>query len=152
MTYSHAPPRHAHAIAALPDATHWDQVVTSLGHEHLRRHDLHHTGLTWFADAGIPAHVLRKIAGHGSLLTTQRYLHPDLTQITNAGTALTAHLNPVRTPASLAVQPAPGHRRWTGWSPTGPQETRKGGTGFLRYRLRPAKTLVGTTGFEPATP
>ncbi|MFJ2172110.1 hypothetical protein ACIQVO_04550 [Streptomyces sp. NPDC101062] len=29
---------------------------------------------------------------------------------------------------------------------------RKGGTGFLRYRLRPAKTQVGTTGFEPATP
>ncbi|MER8089217.1 tyrosine-type recombinase/integrase [Streptomyces sp. NPDC058316] len=94
-------------------------MVTSLGHEHLRRHDLRHTGLTWLADVGVPAHVLRKIAGHGSLLTTQRYLHPDMTQITNAGHA---------------------------------QETRKGGTGFLRYRLRPAKKQVGTTGFEPATP
>ncbi|BCJ75145.1 hypothetical protein CS0771_46890 [Catellatospora sp. IY07-71] len=29
------------------------------------------------ADAGVPVHVLRKIAGHGSLTTTQRYLHPD---------------------------------------------------------------------------
>lgn len=28
----------------------------------------------------------------------------------------------------------------------------EGGTGFLRYRLRPAETQVGTTGFEPATP
>ncbi|MFJ9033132.1 tyrosine-type recombinase/integrase [Streptomyces sp. NPDC102274] len=99
------------STAVLRDATHWDEVVTSLGHEHLRRHDLRHTGLTWFADAGVPAHVLRKIAGHGSLLTTQRYLHPNMTQITNAGAALTAHLNPVRTPVSLAVQPAPGHRR-----------------------------------------
>ncbi|SCG04902.1 MULTISPECIES: site-specific integrase [unclassified Streptomyces] len=104
-----------------------------------------HTGLTWFADAGVPAHVLRKIAGHGSLLTTQRYFHPDMTQITNAGNALTA-------PITLAVQPAPGHHRWTDWSPPGTQQARKGGTGFLRYRLRPAKTLVGTTGFEPATP
>ena len=59
----------------LRDATHWDEVVTQLGYEHLVRHDLRHTGLTWMADAGVPVHVLRKIAGHGSLTTTQRYLH-----------------------------------------------------------------------------
>ncbi|MCN0152068.1 hypothetical protein NDQ86_08150 [Salinispora arenicola] len=41
-------------------------MVTALGYEHLRRHDLRHTGLTWMADAGVPVHVLRKIAGHGS--------------------------------------------------------------------------------------
>ncbi|MFE5091884.1 tyrosine-type recombinase/integrase [Streptomyces sp. NPDC056638] len=99
------------STAVLRDATHWDEVVTSLGHEHLRRHDLRHTGLTWFADAGVPAHVLREIAGHDSLLTTQRYLHPDMTQISNAGHALTAHLNPIRTPLTLAVQPAAGRRR-----------------------------------------
>jgi Phage integrase family len=61
----------------LRDATHWDEVVTALGYEHLRRHDLRHTGLTWMADAGVPVHVLRKIAGHGSLTTTQRYLQPE---------------------------------------------------------------------------
>ncbi|GAA0411574.1 hypothetical protein GCM10009530_75100 [Microbispora corallina] len=61
--------------AVLRDATHWDDVVTRLGYEHLRRHDLRHTGLTWMPDAGVPVHVLRKIAGHGSLTTTQRYLH-----------------------------------------------------------------------------
>ena len=44
------------------------------------------------ADAGVPVHVLRKIAGHGSLTTTQRYLHPDRQSITEAGDALTAHL------------------------------------------------------------
>ncbi|MGV9270416.1 tyrosine-type recombinase/integrase [Kitasatospora sp. NPDC003701] len=53
--------------AVLRDATHWDEVVVALGFEHLRRHDLRHTGLTWMADAGVPLHVLRKIAGHGSL-------------------------------------------------------------------------------------
>lgn len=63
--------------AVLRDATSWDEVVSKLGHDHLRRHDLRHTGLTWMADAGVPLHHLRKIAGHGSLTTTQRYLHPD---------------------------------------------------------------------------
>ncbi|XIE81003.1 tyrosine-type recombinase/integrase [Streptomyces sp. SBR177] len=89
------------STAVLRDATHWDEVVSRLGYEHLRRHDLRHTGLTWFADAGVPVHVLRKIAGHGSLTTTQRYLHPDLRQITAAGAALTAHLSVLRAPRTL---------------------------------------------------
>ncbi|HEV2374876.1 MAG TPA: hypothetical protein VGS19_22300 [Streptosporangiaceae bacterium] len=45
------------------------------------------------ADAGVPVHGLRKIAGHGSLTTTQRYLHPDQQTITDAGLALSAHLS-----------------------------------------------------------
>jgi len=81
------------STAVLRDATHWDEVVTELGYEHLRRHDLRHTGLTWMADAGVPIHVLRKIAGHGSLTTTQRYLHPDQQSVTDAGEALSAHLS-----------------------------------------------------------
>jgi len=77
--------------AILRDATHWGEVVTKLGYDYLRRHDLRHTGLTWMADAGVPVHVLRKIAGHGSLMTTQRYLHPDRRSILDAGQALSAH-------------------------------------------------------------
>lgn len=79
--------------AVLRDATHWDEVVTQLGYEHLRRHDLRHTGLTWMADAGVPLHVLRKVAGHGNITTTQRYLHPDQQAIHAAGAALSAFLN-----------------------------------------------------------
>jgi integrase len=78
--------------AVLRDATHWDEVVTKLGYEHLRRHGLRHTGLTWMADAGVPLHVLRVIAGHGSLQTTQRYLHPDLQQLAMAGVSLSRYL------------------------------------------------------------
>ncbi|MFG3019276.1 tyrosine-type recombinase/integrase [Streptomyces sp. NPDC048254] len=89
------------STAVLHDATHWNEVVTRLGYEHLRRHDLRHTGLTWLADAGVPIHVLRRIAGHGSLITTQRYLHPDIHKITAAGTALSAHLNVLRAPRTL---------------------------------------------------
>lgn len=44
------------------------------------------------ADAGVPLHVLRLIAGHGSLSTTQRYLHPDLHCVARAAHTLNAHL------------------------------------------------------------
>lgn len=37
-------------------------------------------------DAGVPVHVLRKIAGHGSLTTTRRYLHPDQAAVSAAAT------------------------------------------------------------------
>ena len=84
------------STAVLRDATHWDDVVTALGFEHLRRHDLRHTGLTWMADAGVLVHVLQKIAGHGSLSTTQRYLHPNQSAIEDAGAALSAHLTAPR--------------------------------------------------------
>lgn len=87
--------------AVLRDATHWDEVVTKLGNEHLRRHDLRHTGLTWMADAGIPVHHLRKIAGHGSLTTTQRYIHVEHSDIVAAGDLLSNYLR--------------------GWSQTGPK-------------------------------
>ncbi len=80
------------STAVLRDATHWDDVVSRLGYEHLRRHDLRHTGLTWMADAGVPVHHLRKIAGHGSLMTTQRYLHPDRHSVTDAGELLSNYL------------------------------------------------------------
>lgn len=46
-------------------------------------------------------HILRKIAGHGSLTTAQRYLHPDVHKITAVGAALSAHLSVLRAPRSL---------------------------------------------------
>jgi hypothetical protein len=61
------------------------------------------------SDAGVPVHVLRKIAGHGSLVTTQRYLHPDAQSIPDASVALSAHL------ALEKGSPVPE------WSPNGPQ-------------------------------
>jgi integrase len=90
------------STAVLRDATHWDDVVAELGYDHLRRHDLRHTGLTWMADAGVPVHVLRMIAGHGDLATTQRYLHPNHQRLKDAGAALNRFL----------TEP---------WSPNGPQ-------------------------------
>jgi integrase len=103
--------------AVLRDATSWDEVVTKLGYEHLRRHDLRHTGLTWMADAGIPIHHLRKIAGHGSLTTTQRYLHPDRDSVSNAGVLLSKHLAVSTNDPQMA--PTPARSRSTRDRPTG---------------------------------
>lgn len=91
------------ATGVLRDATHWDEVVTKLGYEHLRRHDLRHTGLTWMADAGIPLHRLQKIAGHTDPRITERYLHPDWKSLNEDGNRLTAHLRSRRGPVLKVV-------------------------------------------------
>jgi len=70
--------------AALRDATGLDQMVASLGFPRLRRHDLRHAGATWFANAGIPIHVVSDILGHASVETTRAYLHTDDNALQNA--------------------------------------------------------------------
>ncbi|MFG2561113.1 hypothetical protein [Streptomyces sp. NPDC048496] len=111
------------STAVLRDATHWNDVVTKLGYEHLRRLDVRHTGLTGFADAGVQVHVLRKIAEHGSLTITQKYPHPDVHKITAAGAALSAHLSMLRAPRSPPSPIVVARRHGQGrWSPTGPQK------------------------------
>ena len=42
----------------------------------LRLYDLRHTYLTRLGEAGADAFTIRKMAGHSSILTSQRYVHP----------------------------------------------------------------------------
>ncbi|NKY28530.1 tyrosine-type recombinase/integrase [Nocardia gamkensis] len=91
------------STGVLRRATHWDAVVAKLGYEHLRRHDLRHTGLTWFADAGVPVHRLQKIAGHTDPRITQRYLHPDIQALVEDGNLLSQHLRSPRGPQLRVV-------------------------------------------------
>ncbi|MFF3109336.1 tyrosine-type recombinase/integrase [Kitasatospora sp. NPDC057904] len=93
------------STAVLRDATHWDDVTRDLDYEHLRRHDLRHTGLTWMADAGILPHILKEIAGHRLITTTQRYFHPDVLRTLEAGQALTHHLEKLQRNGQIT-------RRW----------------------------------------
>lgn len=79
--------------AGLRDRTHWDQVVTTLGYQHLVRHTLRHTGLTWYADAGVPLHRLQQIPGHADSRVTERYIRPDHTNLTEDGQLLCKHLH-----------------------------------------------------------
>ncbi|SDW63632.1 Phage integrase family protein [Saccharopolyspora shandongensis] len=129
--------------AVLRDATHWDEVVDKLGFEHLLLHDLRHTGLTWLADAGVKVHDLRKIAGHASLTTTQRYLHTSHQSVTDAGALLSKHLRRSTDGPQLRVVRAAGKisrrtaRRPVTWIFSVV-------TGLLNW--------VELTGFEPVTP
>ncbi|QLY33976.1 site-specific integrase [Nocardia huaxiensis] len=79
-------------ITVLRRATNWDAVVAELGYEHLRRHSLRHTGLTWFADAGVSEHLLQDIAGHSDPRVTKLYLHPGAAAFQQAGNLLSLHL------------------------------------------------------------
>lgn len=78
--------------AALRNATDWDALVASLGLPGLRRHDLRHAGATWFANAGVPIHVVSDILGHASVETTRAYLHTDDTALENAAARMNQHL------------------------------------------------------------
>jgi integrase len=78
--------------AALRNATDWDALVASLGLPGLRRHDLRHAGATWFANAGVPIHVVSDILGHASVETTRAYLHTDNTALQNAAVRISEHL------------------------------------------------------------
>jgi integrase len=78
--------------AALRDATDWDDLVKSLGLPGLRRYDLRHAGATWFANAGIPIHVVSDILGHGSVETIRAYLHTDTTELQKAAARMNQHL------------------------------------------------------------
>ncbi len=147
-------PRGGHiSTAVLRDATHWDEVVTRLGYEHLCRHDLRHTGLTWFADAGVPVRVLRKIAAriahHHAAVPAPR-CPPDHRRRRRP------HRSPQRAPRStVPVEPDRG-RPLTRSSCVGPQVVPRNDQGAVSDRSETAPDLrlrkVGTTGFEPATP
>lgn len=41
----------------------------------LRWHDLRHEALSRLADEGVPVHELQMLAGHASIVTTQRYMN-----------------------------------------------------------------------------
>lgn len=65
-------------------ATKWNQLVRELGYPDLRRYDLRHTGATWYANAGVPLHVVSDILGHTSIETTRSYLHTSGTELSLA--------------------------------------------------------------------
>ena len=77
---------------SLRRATNWDRLTRDLGHPGLRRHDLRHAGATWFANAGVPLHVISDILGHTSLETTKAYLHIDSAELALAAREVNQYL------------------------------------------------------------
>jgi len=78
----------------------------------LVRHGLRHTALTWMADAGVPLHVLQRVAGHQDPAVTTGYLHPDVQATLDAGVAYSAFWarSGPDSSALRLVDPAPGVR------------------------------------------
>ena len=125
--------------AVLRDATHWDEVVRALGYEHLRRHDLRHTGLTWMADAGVPLHVLRLIAGHGSLTPPSATSTPTCKRSWTPAALLSEHLR-----RSQKVPNFGPSRSWRRAPLTPTRSIQGGGRPGLRTR-KGRHPLVGDT-------
>lgn len=73
-------------------ATRWSALVRELGYPGLRRHDLRHTGATWFANAGVPLHIVSDILGHASIETTRTYLHSDNADLLRAAQEINRHI------------------------------------------------------------
>jgi len=85
-------------------------LVNSVGHQHKRVrdrlvlnegfvvHSLRHTALTRLGEAGVDVFTLKRIAGHSSVTTSERYVHPSDSAVEAAFERLqVAHL--VGTPA-----------------------------------------------------
>ncbi|MBF6332470.1 tyrosine-type recombinase/integrase [Nocardia transvalensis] len=96
------------ATGVLRRATDWDKVVRNLGYTHLVRHTLRHTGLTWFADSGVPLHRLQQIAGHADSRVTELYIRVDTTQLRKDGDRISKYLraSPPREAIEVAADPA----------------------------------------------
>ena len=64
------------------------RVQRRVGVGHFRFHALRHFFVTALLDAGVASHVVRELAGHSDLATTQRYAHVRNTARVDAITAL----------------------------------------------------------------
>ncbi len=49
-------------------------IVTGLDYKY-RLHDLRHSAISYMLDSGVPLHVVQKMVGHASVVTTMLYVH-----------------------------------------------------------------------------
>lgn len=62
-----------------PDLQEWHDALTAAGLPSVMLHAARHTTATLLREAGVPVDVIQSILGHSSAVTTQGYLHEDLT-------------------------------------------------------------------------
>jgi integrase len=65
-----------HVSYSTIDSQHGRTVAELKNVPHFRLYDLRHTFLTRLGEAGADPFTIQKIAGHGSILISQRYVHP----------------------------------------------------------------------------
>jgi len=110
----------------------WCEGWAAAEYPTLRIHDLRHSFVSNQLDAGTPIHVVRDLAGHASIATTQLYAH-------STNEARRAAMNRVQVPAPFGSIPDPPKR---------PRDTNRD-TKRNPANAKSAGSLVGHPGLEP---
>jgi len=110
----------------------WCEGRVAAEYPTLRIHDLRHSFVSNQLDAGTPIHVVRDLAGHASIATTQLYAH-------SSNEARRAAMDRVQVPAALGPVPDPPKR---------PRDTNRD-TRRNPANAKSAGSLVGHPGLEP---
>ena len=110
----------------------WCEARISAGYPTMRIHDLRHSFVSNQLDAGTPINVVRDLAGHTSIATTQLYAH-------SSDEARRAAMDRVQVPAALGPVPEPPER---------PRDTSRD-TKRNPANAKSAGSLVGHPGLEP---
>ena len=80
------------------DAVDWVRLVERLGWPGFRFHDLRATAIVVWIRAGIPLAVVREMAGHASLATTDKYVRLARNELSGAAAAINAYAAPYISP------------------------------------------------------
>lgn len=80
------------------DAVDWVRLVERLGWPGFRFHDLRATAIVVWIRAGIPLAVVREMAGHASLATTDKYVRLARNELSAAAAAINAYAAPYISP------------------------------------------------------
>ena len=80
------------------DSVDWVRLVQQLGWPGFRFHDLRATAIVLWIRAGIPLAVVREMAGHASLATTDRYARLARNELSAAAAAINAYTAPYIAP------------------------------------------------------
>ena len=110
----------------------WCEGREAAGYPTLRIHDLRHSFVSNQLSAGTPIHVVRDLAGHASIVTTQLYAH-------SSDEARREAMNRVQVPAALGPIPDP---------PKPPRDTNRD-TKEDPANAQVREIMVGHPGLEP---
>jgi integrase len=60
------------------DQRKWQELLKSVGVDHVRQHTMRHSTATLLMEMGVDARIIQEVLGHTNVTTTNAYLHVDL--------------------------------------------------------------------------
>lgn len=82
----------------------WVWLVKDMGWPGLRFHDLRGSAIVMWIRARVPLHVVREMAGHGSLKTTDIYVRLARNELSEAAEMINSAADPYTAPYSSATR------------------------------------------------